>query len=77
MGFTLEQKYPNPFNSATTIIYQLAQSDKVSINIYNLLGHSIKTLVNEEQLAGNHSIIWDGKDDNGKTVPSGISIDKI
>jgi hypothetical protein len=70
--FTLKQNYPNPFNPTTTIQYQLPQSTKVSLNIYSILGQLIRTLIHEKQMAGNYSVIWDGKDDKGQLVASGI-----
>jgi hypothetical protein len=75
--FSLSQNYPNPFNPSTLIKYALKKDVKVSINVYNILGQKVKTLVNEYQNAGYKSIIWDGRNDNGKTVSSGIYIYKI
>lgn len=75
----LYSNYPNPFyNSAntrgngTTISYSLKNKSKVSLNIYNILGQKIKTLVNSEQKSGNHKIVWNGKDNNNRKVSSGI-----
>lgn len=65
--FSLFQNYPNPFNPSTTIRYQIPQRGFVSLEIYNLLGEEIKTLVNEEQSAGTYNI-----DFNGETLSSGI-----
>lgn len=70
----LFQNYPNPFNPTTTIKYQLPQSTEVSLKIYNLLGQLIKILIDEKQMAGNYSVIWDGENDNGQLVASGIYI---
>ncbi len=64
--------YPNPFNPTTTFSYSLANESKVSLTLFNVKGQKIKTLVNENQTAGNHQIIWDGTDDHGKTVSTGI-----
>jgi flagellar hook assembly protein FlgD len=64
--------YPNPFNSETTISYSIPLNDIVSIEIYNNQGKKIKTLVNEYQASGNHSVVWNGKDDKGKAVSNGI-----
>ncbi len=69
--------YPNPFNSQTTISYQLPTEADVILKIYNLLGQKIRTLVNENQPTDYHSVIWDGKDENGKPVSSGIYFYKL
>ena len=72
---TLDQNYPNPFNMTTELRYfvpEKYQSVFVSLKIYNLLGQGIRTLVNETQTPGRHSIIWNGKDDRGREVSSGI-----
>jgi len=66
------QNYPNPFNPSTTIQYGLAKDTHVKINIYNIKGQKVKTLINENKQAGVHKIIWDGKDHKQKNVSSGI-----
>lgn len=68
----LFQNYPNPFNQITAIRYQIANDGKVRLKIMNLLGQEIYQMVDEEQAAGYHAIFWDGKDWNGKNVPSGL-----
>lgn len=68
----LNYNYPNPFNPHTTISYQLAEKSKVKIDVFNLKGQIIKNLVNEEVSAGYYEIIWDGKDNNNSSVPSGV-----
>jgi N-acetylmuramoyl-L-alanine amidase len=76
--FTLYQNYPNPFNPKTTIGYQLANgSNHVVLAIYDLLGRKLRTLVDKEQPAGEYLIQWDGKDDNGTNVASGIYLYKL
>lgn len=70
--------YPNPFNPSTTIAFSLAQGgDKTKISIYNLKGQKVKNLLNEELPAGDYSIFWDGKDEQGKPVASGIYFYKM
>ena len=75
--FKLMDNYPNPFNPETNIDFQLPKSSFVSIRIYNILGQEVKTLVNETRSAGFHSIKWDGTNNNGITVNSGVYIYKM
>lgn len=70
--FNLAQSFPNPFNLATRINYSLSQPDYVDLMIYNLRGQLVKTLINEYKAVGEHSVLWDGKDDRGFNVASGI-----
>ena len=64
--------YPNPFNPTTTISYSIPDDNLVKIRIINILGRQIKTLSNQYQTAGAHSIIWDGKNEHDKKMSSGI-----
>ncbi len=68
----LAQNYPNPFNPNTTISYQMPKDGKVTLSIFNIKGQVVKNLVNTEQVMGTHSIVWDGKDDGGKSCASGV-----
>lgn len=70
--FILEQNSPNPFNASTEIRYELHQGIHIYLRIYDLLGKEIITLVNQYQESGNHSVHWNGLDENGKNVSSGI-----
>ena len=70
--YALYQNYPNPFNPATTIQYSISHSGTISLEIFNLLGQKIKTIVNEFQPIGTYSIRWDGKSDDNKITASGI-----
>jgi hypothetical protein len=72
LNFQLAQNYPNPFNSSTAIDYQIADAAVVELTIFNALGQKITTLVDAWQTAGQHQILWHGKDDAGKTVANGI-----
>lgn len=74
LGFHLSQNYPNPFNSETHIEYTLPKSIWIKLNIYDLRGKLIKVLVNDNKQAGHHTARWNGKDDSGKTVASGVYI---
>lgn len=64
--------YPNPFNPETTIRYSVAEDGPVTIDVFNSRGQLVKTLVNDSKAAGNHSVVWDGRDNNGSSVSSGI-----
>jgi flagellar hook assembly protein FlgD len=75
---TLYQNYPNPFNPETTISFSVTQTSSfVALDIYNIKGQKVKTLVNEMLPAGEHTIIWDGRDSNDKRVGSGIYFYKL
>jgi hypothetical protein len=71
-NFELSQNYPNPFNQATKIEFTLSKSGFVTLQIYDILGRKVRTLVSELQPSGNKSVFWDGKNDAGKDVASGI-----
>ncbi|KPL13050.1 MAG: hypothetical protein AMS23_04235 [Bacteroides sp. SM1_62] len=70
--YRLDQNYPNPFNPTTTISYSVPAKGKVKLEIYNMLGQRIKTLVNSSMPAGNYEATWDAKDDQGRTAASGV-----
>ncbi len=70
--FILNQNYPNPFNSLTAICYQLSAVSEVELAIFNFLGQKVKILIEEQKPAGQHSIVWNGKNELGDTVSSGI-----
>jgi hypothetical protein len=70
--FALSQNYPNPFNPETTFSYDLPEDSRVGIRIYSLLGAEMKTLENGQKSAGHYTLTWDGKDNLGRTVSSGI-----
>jgi hypothetical protein len=71
-GFFLAQNYPNPFNASTQIQFRLIRSSQVILDIYNLLGQKIRTLVDEPFNAGEHKIVWNGRNDSGDEVASGV-----
>ncbi len=78
VGLTnLSQNYPNPFNPSTTINFSLEQSGNAELNIYNIKGEKIKTLLDKSMPQGNHSVKWDGKNSAGKSVSSGIYYYKL
>jgi len=71
--FALEQNYPNPFNENTVIRYSLlVDQSAVSLKIYNILGQEVRSLVNSIQRRGEYKVIWDGKDDTGVELVSGV-----
>lgn len=75
--FALLQNYPNPFNPETIIKYQLAAPSPVSLKIYNLRGQLVRALVEASQNSGNHEIRWDGLDDFGNAVASGVYLYRL
>jgi len=68
----LEQNYPNPFNPETKIKYALPTVVRVKIVVYNLMGQKIRILADEQQNAGYHNVVWDGRNDSGNHVTSGV-----
>jgi hypothetical protein len=70
--FDIAQNYPNPFNPSTTISYTLPGEGKVTIMIYNIMGQEVKTLVDEVQASGIHSVVWQGINVHGIEVASGM-----
>jgi len=75
--FALGGNYPNPFNTATVIAYEIPKNAHVKIEVFDVTGHKVKTLVNEEQTPGFRTVVWDGTDDLGNEVASGIYIYKL
>jgi hypothetical protein len=69
---TLEQNYPNPFNPSTVIRYSINNPENVQITIYNSAGQSVRELVSSAQIIGEHSITWDGRDNFGMSLSSGV-----
>ncbi len=70
--FALSQNFPNPFNPTTQIGYQVPTESHVKITVYNTLGVEVATVVDKEQQAGYYNVVWDGKDNKGQTVGSGL-----
>jgi len=75
--FTLHQNFPNPFNPSTTIQYFIPVASSVKISIYDVLGHAVRNLVDKQQNAGSYKISWNGLDDEGHTVNSGMYFYKL
>ncbi|MDD8018839.1 MAG: choice-of-anchor D domain-containing protein [Bacteroidota bacterium] len=70
--YQLQNNYPNPFNPSTTILYGIPQASRVSITIYSILGQEVKTLVNDIQNASYYRVVWNGTNNNGTHVASGV-----
>ncbi len=73
----LKGNYPNPFNPETTISFGMNKAGKVDLVIYNILGQKVKTLLSENRQAGNHQVVWNGKDANNRNVASGVYFYKM
>ncbi len=69
--------FPNPFNGSATISYNVKFNEFVTIDIYDILGKKVRTLVNSKRQSGSHKVIWDGKDVYGNTVASGLYFIRI
>lgn len=75
--FVLNPNYPNPFNPRTTISFYLRTAQHTTIDIYDVFGRKVRTLVSETLPAGEHEIIWDGRDDRGRKLASGTYLLKF
>tara|TARA_Y100001970_G_scaffold257211_1_gene335680 strand:- start:261 stop:608 length:348 start_codon:yes stop_codon:yes gene_type:complete len=75
--FALYKAYPNPFNPTTTIEFEVPYSMDIVLNVYDISGKLVKTLVNDIKNIGKHSVVWDGKNENGKNVANGMYIYKL
>jgi hypothetical protein len=77
VSYAVSQNYPNPFNASTVIRYSLPEQARVKIEIYNILGQKVKTLVDEVQTAGYKTVEWNGTNAQNRTVASGVYFYKI
>ena len=75
--YKLSQNYPNPFNPTTTMRYEVPSGSKITLKIYNILGQEVKTLVNDYQKQGRYEILWDGRNDQGVKVATGVYLYRI
>ncbi len=76
-SFSLSQNYPNPFNAVTIISFALPYASDVKVEIFNILGQKVKDLVDEKVSAGYKQVVWDGRDNDGVNVASGIYFYRI
>lgn len=76
-SFSVYQNYPNPFNPVTRIKYDISENSNVSVNVYNLMGEKVATLVNQYQNAGYYFTNWDSRNDLGISVSAGVYIYQI
>jgi 1,4-alpha-glucan branching enzyme len=74
MNFTLQQNYPNPFNPSTTITFHLPVMARVTLKIFDLLGREVVTLINGENITGTFTVQWDGRNQRGQQLSSGVYI---
>ena len=72
--FGLSANYPNPFNPSTVIDFSIATEGFVSLNVYDITGRMVSTLVEGNLSTGYHNVVWDGVDNNGMSVSAGIYI---
>jgi flagellar hook assembly protein FlgD len=66
------RNYPNPFNPETQILFNMPKKGNVSIQVFNIKGQLVKNLLNEERNAGQNTVRWNGQDNNGRAVSSGV-----
>jgi len=76
-AFHLAQNHPNPFNPRTTISFRLRERALATLEIYNVFGQRVRTLFNESKSAGEYRVEWDGTDDNGSVVASGVFLYRL
>lgn len=73
----IEGNHPNPFNLSTTISFTIPRPERVELSLYSITGQRVRTLLSGEMTAGMHSSVWDGKDDMGNFVSSGIYFSRL
>ena len=75
--FAVTGNFPNPFNPETSIQFTLPENGMVNLAVYNIMGQKVRELIADRMQAGTHSVIWDGKDDMGNIVSSGIYLSRL
>jgi len=76
-GYELSQNYPNPFNPSTTIQFALPKAGRTELVVYNILGERVTTLINRRLAAGSYTLEWDGTNDQGEPVASGVYVYRL
>ncbi|MHB9028902.1 MAG: FlgD immunoglobulin-like domain containing protein [Candidatus Latescibacterota bacterium] len=76
-SFAITGNYPNPFNPSTTISFSLGAPEKVTLTVYDITGRKVRELISGPMSAGAHSVVWDGKDERGKAVSSGVYLSRL
>jgi len=76
-AYDLKQNYPNPFNPVTNIVFDIVKAGRVRIDVFDASGRLVRTLLDEYRGAGRHSVVWDGRNNAGSVVPSGIYFYRI
>ena len=76
-NFALNQNYPNPFNPSTTISFELPAASRVNLQIFNVLGQEVSSLFGGDVAAGKYDVVWNGKDNSGRSIASGIYFYKL
>ncbi len=76
-NYQLHQNYPNPFNPETTISFDIIRNSPVTLTVFNILGQSVAVLVDQEMTSGRYNVIWDGTNNRGHSMPSGIYIYRL
>ena len=77
VAFALNQNYPNPFNPSTTISFALPKNEQVKLEVYDILGNHVKTMVDQQMGAGTYQVVWNGIDQNGARVASGVYLYRL
>jgi flagellar hook assembly protein FlgD len=72
VAFALDQNYPNPFNPSTTIQFAIPKQASITLRVYNILGQEVATLVDESKPAGYYEMVWNGHNQSGNVISSGV-----
>jgi len=75
--YALHSSFPNPFNPLATIGFDLPRSQHVRLTVYTVAGRRVTSLIDERRAAGRHEVVWDGHDDHGRQIPSGVYFYRI
>ena len=76
-AISLSQNYPNPFNPSTIIVYTVPTRSNVRLDLFNILGQNVRTLVDESKPAGEYKAVWDGRDNRGQPVSTGVYLYRL